>query len=429
MIDSLRKKSSAAIAAIAVSVVALAAFFYGTGLAFKPLILFGVTLFLLHPYRKESSFAARLHTLIIITFALWLIFDLQWAMLPFLLAFLLAYLLDPLVSYMTEKGSPRWLNATAVMIILLTTLISLGVFIFPVIFSQLDDVQAKVGILVGTTTNYLESRSFYKTMAQYGIPTETLRQLVKDEFIPRIQGFSNLGLNSITNLLRGASDSLTQVINVIIVPILAFYILKDMPVFKDYIRGILWRRNKEVFRDIVKINQIIKAYIGGQVISATFIAVSTTILFAIFGIPYSIFLGLLAGLFNPIPYVGMLISTLVAVLTVLIVNTTTDHVMGPIVSIIIITNGLHFLNAYFIEPRIVGERVGLHPVILIASLFIFGHFFGILGLLVAVPITASIMMFVNDWRKRNNMAIHRAHDEEDIIEEEMVEKGDIEKVR
>jgi predicted PurR-regulated permease PerM len=429
MIDSFRKKSTAAIAAIAVSVVALAAFFYGTGLAFKPLILFGVALFLLYPYRKESSFAARLNVLIMITFALWMIFELSWAMLPFLLAFMLAYLLDPLVTYMERRGSPRWLNALAVMIILLTTLISLGIFIFPIVFDQLDNVLNKISSLVTNTTNYLESRSFYTTMAKYGIPTETLRTLVREEFIPRIQGFSQIGFESLMNMLRGAAESLTQVINVILVPILAFYILKDMPVFKDYIRGILWRRNKELFKDIVKINQIIKAYIGGQVISATFIAVATTILFAIFGIPYSIFLGLLAGLFNPIPYVGMLISTLVAILTILIVNTEMSHVMGPIIIVVAITNGLHFLNAYFIEPRIVGERVGLHPVILIASLFIFGHFFGILGLLVAVPITASIMMFINDWRTRNNMAIHRAQDEEHEIEQEMVDKGDIEKVR
>jgi predicted PurR-regulated permease PerM len=74
-----------------------------------------------------------------------------------------------------------------------------------------------------------------------------------------------------------------------------------------------------------------------------------------------------------------------------------QHALMHVIGIAIVVNGLHFLNAYIIEPRILGTRVGLHPVLLLASIFVFGHFFGFIGLLIAVPTTAILMMFFREW--------------------------------
>ena len=114
-------------------------------------------------------------------------------------------------------------------------------------------------------------------------------------------------------------------------------------------------------------------------------------------IPYAIVLGVVSGLLNPIPYVGIIASLFIAVVTILIVNG--DHTLLQMVQVTVTVNVLHFVTTYIIDPRVTGSRIGLHPVVLIASLFTFGHFFGFLGLVFSMPAGAVLMMYFNDWRR------------------------------
>ncbi len=86
---------------------------------------------------------------------------------------------------------------------------------------------------------------------------------------------------------------------------------------------------------------------------------------------------------------------IIGILTILIVDA--PNTFQLIMVVLIVINSMHFINAYLLEPNIAGRQVGLHPVILIASLFVFGGLFGFFGLLIAVPLTATLMMFYRDW--------------------------------
>ena len=101
-------------------------------------------------------------------------------------------------------------------------------------------------------------------------------------------------------------------------------------------------------------------------------------------------------------------SMVIAIITVLIINP--PGVGGNVITIILVVGGLHFFNAYVVEPRILGKRVGLHPIILLGSLFVFGHFFGFLGLLIAVPTTAILMMFLRDWETKQDSLLSKIAD-------------------
>jgi predicted PurR-regulated permease PerM len=173
-----------------------------------------------------------------------------------------------------------------------------------------------------------------------------------------------------------------------------------MPVLKDTLREALQNRNRKILYNLERINFILRKYIGWQILAAIMIGATSSALFMLFGVPYPVVLGILCGLLNPIPIFGSLSSMLIAIVTVLVANPT--DVWANITAIILIINGLHFINAYLIEPRILGSHIGLHPIVLLASLFIFGHFFGFLGLLTAVPATAVLMMFYRDWITKTN---------------------------
>jgi predicted PurR-regulated permease PerM len=113
-----------------------------------------------------------------------------------------------------------------------------------------------------------------------------------------------------------------------------------------------------------------------------------------FDVPYSILIGLLTGVFNLIPTIGMFMNLGVAMF--IFIFAPGSFWLHTLITTGMIA-GLHAFNSYFVEPRFLGHRVGLHPVLLIASLFIFGYFLGFVGLLIAVPTTAIILMFLKEW--------------------------------
>lgn len=133
-------------------------FLWLTGLTASPLALFGITIFLLMPLRKEHPIVRRTLLLVLITFVLWLFQDLGVALLPFGISFLLAYLTDPSVSWLERKKIPRWLAALTIVLFMGGIVTMIAIFVFPAVFSQLDDIISQVSSFV---TN---SQKFWKVV-------------------------------------------------------------------------------------------------------------------------------------------------------------------------------------------------------------------------------------------------------------------------
>lgn len=393
----------AMVAAVIVSVAALSAFIVQTDLlknSAGPLLLYAMMMFFLAPFRQESPFIKRIMLLGTLVFVLWLLTDMGILLLPFVLSFFIAYLLDPLVSKLSKWKIQRSISSLLLVLTLVGAVVLISIFVFPNVFQQINDVLRKLSSMVSSSAQYLESRQFYKWLEGFGVSQDYAREVVQAEVVPRLESISQLILNAILAVLNKLASVAAQAINVILIPVLTFYFLNDMQDLKNFIHSTLGRRNERLLNDLVRINGIVRAYIAGQIISATFVGTMATILFLIFHIPYAIVLGVLCGLLNPIPYVGILASLFVAIITILIVNI--ENAIEQIVIVVVIVNILHFVTTYFIDPRITGSKVGVHPVMLIASLFVFGHFFGFLGLIVAVPVTAVMMMYFNDWREKRS---------------------------
>ncbi len=381
---------------IALSLAGLVTFLYNTDLLFSPLILIFISLFLIYPVRNETSFIRRLMLLILIMLVLWLLSDLGAILAPFFISFLIAYLLDPTVTKLSKWIFPRWLSSAGIIILLLAIVSAIAIFVFPSMLNQLEAAQKKISQLVTSVSGYIASERFYSFFAQLGFPEETVKQLIQQEFIPKIQNAFSVVLDALLSLLNSMSSVATQVLNAILIPLLSFYFLKDMEKLKKLIVTILEKKNARLMFDLRRINKIFRKYIGWQIVAATIVAVSCSVIFTLFKIPYPIVLGILCGLFNPIPYIGLFMSMLISILTVIIVGP--DNLWEQIIVIVAAINGLHIFNAYVLEPNIVGKIMGLNPVMIIASLFVFGGLFGIVGLLIAVPCTAALVMFFNDWK-------------------------------
>lgn len=366
-----------------------------TELVSSPLILFLIAFFIIYPYRQRSFFARRILQLNWALFILWMLIDLNSAVLPFAFSFILAFLLDPIINAMERLKIRRWLASMIMLAIIGGILATVAIFVFPSAYAQLDQVTKEVSRFVVQTTKYLESRQFYSMLQSIGIPKETVKQLVQDQVMPKAETLFSSVMDALFALLTNISLIAAQVLNLILIPIITFYFLKDLPSLKSFLRKILGIKNPEALSMLEKVSDILKIYVGWQVIAVIWIGAAASLLLSLFNIPYAIVLGVMFGLLNPIPFFGSIASMIIGIIVAIFVDP--EHALNHVVAITLIVNGLHFLNAYVIEPRVLGSRVGLHPVLLLASIFVFGHFFGFIGLLIAVPTTAILMMFFREW--------------------------------
>ncbi|MFM8177611.1 MAG: AI-2E family transporter [Candidatus Kapaibacterium sp.] len=397
--ESSTRNTLSAIAVVSIGALSLAFLVGMTGILVGqagPIILFSGIAFLLWPYRRTFRLVQRLFTLATLVFALWFLSDLGGILLPFGVAFFIAYLADPLVSMLGRHRVPRGLSSLAVVLILLGGIVTVSIYVFPGVLTQMNEVIRRISSMVTSTTEYLESRQFYRWLESFGISQTTARELVQKQVVPELETISQTIVSTVLGALTSLTAIVEQAINVILIPVLTFYFLYDLPQLKTLVRSVLDHRHPRVVRDIRRINDIVRAYIGGQIISAIFVGTMASATFVVCDIPYPVVLGVLCGLLNPIPYLGIIASLFIAIVTILIVNG--DTVLLNMVQVTVTVNVLHFLTTYIIDPRVTGSRIGLHPVVLIASLFTFGHFFGFFGLLFSMPAGAVVMMYFNDWR-------------------------------
>lgn len=388
--------------ALAASLLLYIGFLYFTHLAMSPFILFGAMIFLLFPLRRESPLIRRVMFLAIASFVVWMLREVAFLLVPFIVSFVLAYMLDPTVTFFQRRNIPRFLIALIIVSMGVGIVALISVFVFPIIYTQLDSIIRKISSVVVDYNEYLESRRFFRQLSKLGLPSSTLRGIIETEIAPRLKGIFETVFRALLVFLTNVSGIATQVINIILIPILLFYFLKDFDKLKHFVKVVLRGKNNRLLNDLHRINIIVQAYVGGQVIAAFFVGISASLLFTLAGIPYPILLGLVCGLLNPIPYVGLFSSIVVGALVLVLADV--DSFLLSLGLISLIVSGLHVIDTYLLQPRIVGRRVGLHPLMLIASLFVFGYFFGLIGLLFAVPATAVLMMFFNDWLQRRTAA-------------------------
>ena len=178
-----------------------------------------------------------------------------------------------------------------------------------------------------------------------------------------------------------------------LLPVLLFYTLKDFPTLRDSVISLLPRyKGQREYLD--RAGHVFGNYIRGQLTISAVSAVLVAVPLALFGAPFSLLLGLLAGILNLIPSLGAILTYIIGVLVMMIFGTWTDVliVLGVLAAQAVIEQA-------FLTPNIMGQQVGLHPVVILIALFSCGALFGFLGLILAVPAAALLAGAIRAYRE------------------------------
>lgn len=372
----------------AVIVIAFAVLAVSVRSVLSPFVLFLLYLYLAWPY-QSSPYVARLTVVAIVLTLLWVAERAGLLLAPFVLAFLLAYVLDPVVDRLQRLGMPRS-AAVALLALPLAGILALIIFVLaPAVAEQLSQLIANVPVYLRTLEQWLESvRSWIIRLGIRGIDDRTLPTL-RDidaqslvQYLQRRQAeIASGGLQAMLGIGRGIGAVLTVVGYFVLLPILTYYLLRDWDTLRERIEELLPRAYRDrVVAMAAEYDRLLGRYLRGQVLLASCVGVIIGVGFWVTGFPYALLLGLLAGILNFVPYLGLIASLLAAVLIALF----SGHFLGGLLKIAIVF-GVEQVLESILGPRIVGQSVGLHPVWVILSLALFSFFFGFVGLLLAVP--------------------------------------------
>jgi predicted PurR-regulated permease PerM len=327
---------------------------------------------------------------------------------PFAIAFAVAYFLNPLVNIL-ERGFERLLAKTRVLrnltyprtlavgvlcIWVVSVLALLLVIAVPAAFQQIEETVAKAPGWVETVRAKLEPL-IAKLSERY--PEQAAAARVQVEKALKEHAFTIVG--RITQMVQKAVTNVLSVVagvfNVMIVPIFAVYLLYDMNRIRTGAAELVPLRYRTyVYSRLRQIDQLLSAFARGQLtvclILGTFYAIALTVC----GVPMGLLVGMVIGFFNLIPFMSTLLGLPLAVSLSLL----DDQSLRQALMVVGVFFFGQAVEGNFITPRIVGQGLGLHAVIVMLAVLVGGSLFGFVGMLIAVPATAALSVFWADLR-------------------------------
>jgi predicted PurR-regulated permease PerM len=270
-------------------------------------------------------------------------------------------------------------------------------FLFPAAFRQFEGIIAGLRSIVNDFISLVNSGAVVQFFERYGIAGERVQEFLVTQMTPRLEGVLKMLFDALFGLVSSLSSVVMQLINIVIVPFVVFYLLKDYATVTESLRRLIpwqWRgRSQGVLR---LTDEILGSYFRGSLVVALIQGIIAGVGLWFIGVDYALVLGIMTAVLNFIPYLGLVVSLVVASI---VASFSGEPVLLKIVGVVLLYLSQKLLEATVLGPRIVGKRVGLHPVLLILCLLIFGYFLGFLGLLIAVPATALLLTLVREWKE------------------------------
>ena len=344
-----------------------------------------------------ALFLRRLKWVVLVAFGLWVTWLLAPVLTPFVVALMLAWLGDPLVDRLEASGRSR--NTAVVLVfVLMILLLALALLILvPLIQRQIVTLVAALpqgqDWLMNTAIPWIEQKTGLEIMAW--LDPGRLFEWVRSHW----QQAGGVATTFFGYVSRSGFAMVAWVINLALLPILAYYFLRDWDKLVERVASMIPRNHIEVVSRLAReSNDVLGAFIRGQIAVMIALGVVYAAGLTLVGLNLGLLIGLVAGLISFIPYLGATTGVVLAVLAALVQSQGFDLQLLVLVGVVFTVGQL--LESYVLTPRIVGDKIGLHPVAVIFAVMAGGQLFGFLGLLLALPAAAVINVLLRYAHQR-----------------------------
>ena len=298
---------------------------------------------------------------------------------PFFIGFIIAWLLNPIVNKLTDHGMKRGLATVIVFILFLALIYLFCLAVIPSLVSQINDIAKMVPDILDNLKEIVD-KIFVKLSTETNIDMSS----VKTNFLTYIENFAkNVSTDLPTKIITIVQNLVSGIGKLAVGLVIGFYLLFNFHNFSKHFMNIVPKRFKNSAERLLdEIGSIIYKFINGTCIDCFVLFLISCVGFSLIGLKAPVFFAFFCAITNVIPYIGPYVGGAPAML----VGFTMSPLTGLLTLLFMIV--VQTIEGNFLQPMIVGKKLDLKPVTIVISLLIFGHFFGIIGMIIATPIVA-----------------------------------------
>jgi predicted PurR-regulated permease PerM len=331
--------------------------------------------------RKKIFFAILGITAVLIIIFIRTYLDKLWGIATiFIMATVISFAITPPVRFLEKKGIPRWAAILVVYLVIILAIAAAALFLVPKLFQNMKDLAE---VLPEIAAQYESHFNEFVLSIKYSSWSEDIKAAILEEIRDILSYIQSRVLGFLRSAVKGMAGALSLVLRAAVAFVLSFYFVKDAEKFKkSFISGIPRKWRGWVQETGTEIKKVLSNFITGQIVISFIVGVMEVVGLYIVGLDYALVLGIIGGIANMIPYFGPYIGAVPAVVLAFV-----ESPVKALWTVVVFVAVQQIENAV-ITPRVIRNRLGFHPVITILVIFAGGSFFGIAGMLLAVPVTA-----------------------------------------
>lgn len=341
-----------------------------------------------HDISRDAS--RRWQLLAIAAVIVWLIWLLAPVIMPFAIAAMLAYLGDPLADRLEKLGMGRTLAVSIVFVVLVLVAAGALLLLVPLIARQVESVvQNFPNYLTWARDTALPWLQRKLHLDPHALDSDRLMAALKEHI-------GSIG-SVLGKLSRSGVGAVMWLTNLVLIPVVAFYLLRDWDRLVAWIDRMLPRSVEPTIAHLARESDaVLGAFVRGQLLVMLALGIFYGVALTLVGISVGPLIGMVAGLLSFVPYLGFITGFAAAIIAALVQHGDWSHVL-LVVGVFVVGQ---LLEGYVLVPRLVGEKIGLHPVAVIFAVLAGGYLFGFLGILLALPAASVILVLLRYLSER-----------------------------
>lgn len=360
-------------------------------------------------YQKSSvtQFVSENRWWIVAALLIYLFYLLESVLTPFLAAMVIAYMLDPLVDRLSEVGYRHWkigrtLATLLVMTAVILGLIGLMLIIIPLLQQQSMLIVQRLPALVDHFHQQVEPWLLQRFGISFNVNPAYIQKLVTEHW----QSASSFVGSVLLSAGQKGLNLIGMLANILLLPVVLFYFLRDWDEMVTKVGELIPRdligRVKKIAKDV---DSVVAEFLRGQLSVMLSLCVFYSVGLWLVGLDMALSIGMIAGLLSFVPYLGFALAFLLAMVLALLQFAS----LPEVVPVLLVFGVGQFVESFFLTPILVGDRIGLHPVLVILALMAGGQLFGFAGVLLALPVSAAIavgLRYVKNSYLRSDTYLH-----------------------
>ena len=317
---------------------------------------------------------------------------------PFVVAAILAYALTPVVDWLDQAGRgriPRLLAVVLVELVFLMLLLALMLLVVPILVKQLPLLREQVPPMLDRANAALQP-----FLSQFGLHVSLDVAGLKAFATEHLSAnFEDMLGSLLASAKLGGSVALSVVGNAVLIPVVLFYLLMEWQRFMNLLMVLVPPRMRAAVDSFTEeADSVLGQYLRGQLLVMAVLAIYYSAGLALFGLDLALPIGVFTGLAVAIPYLGFGLGLILATLAGFLEFSAQAGHVSALVMVTVVYGVGQLVESFVLTPRLVGERIGLHPLAVIFALMAFGHLLGFVGVLIALPLSAVLLVAVRRVR-------------------------------